>query len=90
MATSSSEKRFEITDPAVGEKLLADLEEAEEAHSVGRIIYTPPPTVGYFLIGSDQWGTHLMQTRRPNWFRQLMHRWLLDWVWVDKNSKEFL
>ena len=42
-----------------------------------------PKTAGYwqvtltFRIGSPQ---------KPNWFRRVMNRWLIGWVWIDEKK----
>lgn len=49
--------------------------------------FKPPAYVGHWQIGDTPNTFNISITKRPRLLTQLMCRWLLQWVWVDKDAQ---
>lgn len=39
--------------------------------------------VGVYLIDGDINGTQLATTVKPSWFKRIMTKWLIGWMWIS-------
>ena len=47
------------------------------------VFWSPPPSVGYYRLGSAEMSTQMRLNKKPNWWHRFWMKACLGWEWID-------